>query len=113
MVVKRRLRDLPDWVAPDEPPGACPLCGRLLVPGSSVDEHHLVPRSQGGTAKERVHRICHRKIHATFGEKELARDFSTWQALREHPSIADFVAWVANKPPQFFRRNATAGRKRS
>ena len=113
MVVKRRLRDLPAWSAPAAPSGACPLCGRPLVPGPSVDEHHLVPRSQGGTAKERVHRICHRKIHATFGEKELARDFPTWQALREHPVIADFVAWVASKPPEFFRRNATSRRKRS
>ena len=113
MVVKRSLRGLAAWSAPAVLPEACPLCGRRLVSGASVDEHHLVPRSQGGTAKERVHRICHRKIHATFGEKELARDFPTWQALREHPLIAEFVAWVANKPPKFFRRNATSRRKRS
>ena len=112
MVVKRRLRGLPDWTVPPEPPGVCPLCGRALVPGASVDEHHLVPRSRGGSAKERVHRICHRKIHATFGEKELARDFHTWQALRSHPLIADFIAWVANKPAEFYRRNATSERKK-
>ena len=103
---------MPVRAVPPEPPGACPLCGRPLVPGASIDEHHLVPRSQGGSAKERVHRICHRKIHATFTEKELARDFHTWQALRSHPSIADFVVWVAGKPAEFYRRNATSGRKR-
>jgi len=112
MVAKRRLRSPVSWSLPPEPPGPCPLCGRPLVPGASVDEHHLVPRSEGGVAKELVHRICHRKIHATFTEKELARDFHSWRALREHPVIADFIRWVANKPPEFYRRNATAGRRR-
>ena len=113
MVVKRRLRNAPAWNVEPEPPGACPLCGRELVAGESVDEHHLVPKSRGGTVKEQMHRICHRKIHATFTEKELAREFHTWQALREHPVMADFIQWVANKPAEFYRRNARAGRKGS
>lgn len=112
MVVKRRLRNLPAWQAPAAPPGVCPLCDRPLVPGASVDEHHLVPRSEGGVAKEQVHRICHRKIHATFSEKELARDYHDWRSLRAHPEIAAFVRWVANKPPEFWRRNATSSRRR-
>jgi hypothetical protein len=41
----------------------------------------------------------------------LAREFHTWQALREHPVIADFVKWVAGKPPEFYRRNARAACK--
>lgn len=112
MVAKRRLRSAVSWSVAPEPPGPCPLCGRPLVPGASVDEHHLLPRSQGGSVKEPVHRICHRKIHATFTEKELARSFTTWQALREHPAIADFIRWVASKPPEFYRRNATSADKR-
>ncbi|MDB5817253.1 MAG: hypothetical protein JWQ11_893 [Rhizobacter sp.] len=112
MVSKRRTRHLPDWTHPPEPPPPCPLCGRELVPGASVDEHHLVPKSQGGRTRELVHKICHRKIHATFTEKELARHFASWQALREQPAIADFIAWVANKPPEFYRRNASSRDKR-
>ena len=112
MVGKRRLRNLPPWQPPAEAPGDCPLCGRPLVPGASVDEHHLVPRSEGGVVKELVHRICHRKIHATFTEKELAREFSDWASLRAHPLIADFIGWVRSKPPEFYRRNATSARKR-
>lgn len=83
-----------------------------MVAGASVDEHHLVPRSEGGVVKEKVHRICHRKIHATFSEKELARHFPTWEALRAHPSIADFIRWVANKPPEFHRRNVASSQRR-
>lgn len=111
MVVKRSLRNAPAWSLPVEAPGPCPLCGRELVDDDSADEHHLVPKSRGGVVKEKVHRICHRKIHATFTEKELAQNFHTWQSLREHPAIAEFIRWVAGKPPQFYRRNATDRRK--
>ncbi|MDB5842732.1 MAG: hypothetical protein JWP79_42 [Polaromonas sp.] len=103
MVSRRALRGT-EPLGYVKPPGPllCPLCGRLLEPGASTDEHHLVPRSQGGKAKALIHRICHRKIHATFSERELARDFSTWEALRAHPQIAEFVAWLAGKPPTFY-----------
>ena len=103
MVSKRALRGTEplSYVAPPGP-SLCPLCGRLLEPGRSVDEHHLVPRSQGGKTKTHIHRICHRKIHATLDERELARGFNTWEALLAHPDIAAFVRWVANKPPSFY-----------
>ncbi len=80
----------------------CPLCGRPIVPGPSADEHHLVPRSKGGRAKFLLHRVCHRKIHATLTESELAASYATWEALLAHPQIAAFVRWVASKPPEFY-----------
>ena len=102
MVSKRALRGTePLGYIPVPGPSFCPLCQRLLVPGPSVDEHHLVPRSQGGKIKTPMHRICHRKIHATLAENDLARCFNTWEALQAHPDIATFVRWVANKPPGF------------
>ncbi len=87
------------------PPADCPLCGRPLVPGPSVDEHHLVPKSRRGRDKFLVHRVCHTKIHATLSEKELADYYHTWEALRAQPEIAAFIAWVAKKPPEFMARN--------
>ena len=69
MVAKRRLRGAEPFGTPPAPPPVCPLCGRPIVPGPSADEHHLVPRSQGGRDKTLVHRVCHRKIHATFSAK--------------------------------------------
>jgi hypothetical protein len=89
-----------------EVPQACPLCSRPLVPGPSVDEHHLVPKSRAGRDKFLVHRVCHTKIHATLGEKELAQRYNTWEALRVHPQIAAFIDWVQRKPPEFMDRNA-------
>ena len=103
MVSKRALRGTePLGYVPPPGPAFCPLCGRLLEPGPSVDEHHLVPRSQGGKTKTLIHRICHRKIHVTLCERDLARGFNTWEALLAHPDIAAFVRWVANKPPAFY-----------
>lgn len=113
MVSRRALRGAePLGYAQPTGPAFCPLCGRLLEPGSSVDAHHLVPRSKGGKAKFLVHRICHRKIHATFSERELAQEFNTWQALQAHPEIAAFMHWVAGKPPAFYDNSRKPARRR-
>ena len=90
----------------------CPLCSRVLVPGPSADEHHLVPKSRRGRDKFLVHRVCHTKIHATLREKELAENYNTWEALRAQPEIAAFIKWVAKKPPEYMDRNITSRSKR-
>lgn len=92
--------------------GNCPLCGRALIAGKSIDEHHLLPKSQGGRETHAMHRICHRKIHATFTEKELAKSYSTWEALQVHEDIAAFISWVAKKPPEYFDNSVKAARRR-
>lgn len=77
----------------------CFLCGRPL--GRRVERHHPVPRSRGGRETAPVHPICHRAIHAALSNKELARGFAAGEALRAHPELAKFVAWVADKDPDF------------
>ena len=117
MVAKRRLRGSePFGPAVAAPPPDCPLCGRPIVPGPSADLHHRVPRSEGGRTEPdnlaTLHRICHRKLHASFSERELARDFPDWAALRAHPEIATFVRWVAGKPAEFYDRTRKPRRRR-
>jgi hypothetical protein len=90
----------------------CPLCDRELPRDVSVDEHHLTPRSLGGKDKFCMHRICHRKIHATFSEKELAHSFNTWEALRAHEDMQTFIAWVAKKPISYWDNSRAAARKK-
>ena len=113
MVVRRSLRGggagpppAPELLPP------CPLCGRPMVRGPSVDAHHLVPKSRGGRTAEPVHRVCHRKLHATFTETQLACEYSTWAALRTHPEIAAFVRWLRNKPPEFYDGSVKTRRMR-
>lgn len=89
----------------------CPLCGRPLGL-VNVDKHHLIPKSQGGVDKFEIHRICHRKIHATFTEKELARTYNTWEALRTHYMIQAFIVWVAKKASDFYDGTVSSKRKR-
>ncbi len=48
-----------------------------------------------------LHPICHRAIHAAFGNKDLARLYPTLDVLREQEEIAGFLKWIANKPPDF------------
>jgi hypothetical protein len=71
-----------------------------------------VPKLKGGKggAVVRLHQICHNEIHATLTEAELAREFSTVEALRAHPHLAKFIAWVARRPPEFHSK--TPGRRR-
>ncbi len=112
MVGRRALRtDAPLGYA-EQALEDCPLCGRPLVQGQSIDEHHLLPKSQGGRQTYTVHRICHRKIHATFTEKELARSYGTWTLLQAHEDIAAFIVWVQKKPPEYYDNSVKASRRR-
>ena len=81
-----------------------------MIDGPSVDRHHWIPKAQGGRDQTPMHRVCHKKIHAVFSEKELARDFSSPDALRSHPEIAKFIAWVQRKPAEWNNRHASPRR---
>lgn len=86
---------------PAEPEVICPLCERPIPPRQR-DAHHLVPKCKGGRQTEYLHRVCHRQIHALLNETELARQYATVDALRSHPELQTFVAWVKTKPDDFF-----------
>lgn len=85
----------------------CALCGRPL--GHGIEWHHVVPKSQGGRETVPLHPICHRAIHANISNKELARLYPTLEALRARDDVAEFLRWIANKPPDF---HAPAHRRR-
>jgi len=90
----------------------CPLCLRPIPPGARQSLHHLVPKLKGGKGGPvvRLHQICHNEIHATLTEGELAREYCTVEALRAHPRLAKFIAWVGRRPPEFHSK--TPGRRR-
>jgi hypothetical protein len=89
----------------------CPLCGRELG-AANIDRHHLVPKKYKGKEQFPVHKICHRKIHSVFTEKELRECYHTWDALRQNEDIRNFIAWVARKPPGYYARTATSNDKK-
>ncbi len=75
-----------------------------MVAGSSLDQHHPMPRSHGGRETVTMHKICHRAIHAMLSEHELAEAFSELEALKKHPTLAQFIAWVKKRPPEYYDR---------
>jgi len=92
----------------------CPLCLRPIPPEARQSLHHLIPKLKGGKGGPTVllHQICHNEIHATLTEAELARDYATIEALRAHPRLARFIAWVARRPPAFHSKTPGGRRKR-
>ena len=84
----------------------CWLCSRPL--GRRVEYHHPVPKSRGGRETVPVHPICHRTLHKTLSNRDLER--MSLSELRQQPAIARFLAWVANKPPDFHAPTRTGAR---
>ncbi len=97
---------------PDIP--TCPLCLRPIPPGVPQSLHHLIPKLHGGKGGPVVlsHQICHSEIHASLTETELARHFSSIEALRAHPRLVRFIDWVARRPAAFNARVPKAGGRR-
>jgi hypothetical protein len=83
----------------------CELCQRQVAPGM-ITLHHLLPKQKGGQADDRVPlcRPCHKQVHATFANNDLARVYGTVEALREAPSLQPFLKWIRKqKPDRNFR----------
>ncbi|MEM6409544.1 MAG: HNH endonuclease [Pseudomonadota bacterium] len=92
----------------------CPLCDRPIPQDVKQSLHHLIPKLKGGKGGPTVllHHICHKEIHATLSEAELAREFNTPEALRAHPRLAKFISWVQKRPPGFLSKTPGKRRKR-
>jgi hypothetical protein len=92
----------------------CPLCGRPIPGDVKQSLHHLTPKLKGGKGGPTVllHHICHREVHASLTEAELARDYNTIEALRRHPRLAKFIRWVSKRPPGFMSKVPGGMRKR-
>lgn len=94
--------------------GFCCLCGREMLSGKMVDRHHYIPRSQGGKDWVWMHKICHRKLHSMWTEKQLASDpvLSAPDRMASHPELATFITWVRKHPSDFYTATRTAKTKR-
>jgi hypothetical protein len=88
----------------------CPLCEREVV---ALSDHHLVPKSRGGTHEHTVPICtdCHGAIHALFDNKELERTFFTVEALKAEERFAKHLRWLAKQDPGGKSRTARSKRR--
>ena len=78
----------------------CELCGRQV---SQTTRHHLIPKSEGGTLTANLCPPCHQTLHKFFSNQTLAKQFSSIEALRRDPEIAQYLAWVRKQPDRLIR----------
>lgn len=77
----------------------CELCRRVGV--NKVTEHHLTPREEGGAKLQTVWLCvdCHKQIHATYTNKELALRLNTLESLEEDNKISSYLKYIRKQPP--------------
>ena len=92
----------------------CELCGRV-VKEDGLTRHHLLPRSRARKMKRRrkgrqelklrnpdrtvvLCGPCHRNVHVSIENADLARGYDSVEALRDHPGVRRFTEWVKDKP---------------
>ncbi|MEL6735469.1 MAG: HNH endonuclease [Pseudomonadota bacterium] len=92
----------------------CALCLRSIPSHTPQSLHHLIPKLKGGRGGPTVllHDLCHKEIHATLREAELARVYNTMDALRSQPHLEKFIAWLSKKPPDFNAPTLKSERRR-
>lgn len=69
--------------------------------GARTEWHHPRPKSEGGRITVPVHPICHRALHASFTNKELARLEREGERPADHPVLQPFLRFIARKAPDF------------
>ena len=88
--------------------GKCSLCERDSV---EITAHHLIPKTthtnkyskKNFTTSEMsktvdLCRSCHKMVHATFDEKELARSYNTIELLKKSDVVYNFIKWIQKQP---------------
>ncbi len=94
---------------PTEEATCCALCGRE----DDLTVHHLIPKSRHNKPRMlkrydrkfmRSHTAlicapCHKHLHKTLSEQEMAENYHEVELLAAHPAIAKFVKWIRKRPP--------------
>lgn len=104
------LNDFATQKMQHDPKDQCCICDRELG-DDLIEWHHLIPKTFKGKALVPIHKICHRKIHATFSERELEKVYYTPNALRSNEDIDKFVIWVQKKPLYYYDSSVTSNSK--
>jgi len=73
----------------------CILCQRDVP---YLTDHHIVPKSRGGTELVAICRNCHRQLHVLFGNKTLEAELNTVDVIMANEQLIKYLAWVEKRP---------------
>ena len=85
-----------DWsFEPAERPPA-PCCGLCEREVQATSRHHLVPREEGGKLGPTVDlcQPCHSSVHRFLSNRDLARRYSSVEALRTAEELQAYLQWI-------------------
>ena len=71
----------------------CGLCEREV---QATSRHHLVPREEGGKLGPTVDlcQPCHSSVHRFLSNRDLARRYSSVEALRTAEELQAYLHWI-------------------
>jgi hypothetical protein len=98
----------------------CPICGREMIEGPTIDGHHLIPKTHGNRDKRAyskpnlvlIHRVCHQKIHHTFSDTDLLNHYHTVDRIVGHPEMQKYIKWIQRKEPEFIGKHKDTNTRR-
>ena len=74
---------------------SCPLCNRKI---EILTDHHVVPKSRGGSELVSICKDCHKQVHALFDNKTLEESLNTVEALLANEQFSKYIKWVIKRP---------------
>jgi 5-methylcytosine-specific restriction enzyme A len=107
MVRHKRDKTKPQVIRRAEGLQPCALCGRTVA---KLSQHHLVPKSEGGTEKVGLCAVCHKTLHSFFSNQTLAREKHTIEMLQQDPAVQRYLGWVRKQPDSRIQVHASNDR---
>lgn len=89
-------RQHPAWPFADTPRLPGPRCGLCEREVQATSRHHLVPREEGGKLGPVVDlcQPCHSSVHRFLSNRDLARRYSSVEALRTAEELQKYLSWI-------------------
>lgn len=77
--------------------GTCELCERENI---VLTKHHLLPREEGGNVEHiaNICEACHKQIHNTYTNKELAIRLDSIDKLKDDEKISKYLKFIRKQP---------------
>lgn len=74
----------------------CELCRREV---EKTSRHHLTPKQKGGKygATANLCQPCHKTIHHTYSNAELAKSYHTIEKLQEAEGLQKYLHWIKDR----------------